>query len=497
MKNVMRYAFVHIFVSVFVFFAIGCSSQSLTKSQYQAEKMLFKAGKLYQRVMINPRIAAPSDYEAAIAAYEQILSKFAEVSYSETIENIKKQSYLAIAELWLLQGEIHAAIAVYERFLTRYPDDKTYGSIVHFANARSNERIFNLNKAIFEYQTLLNNYGKIDDPLKPNQNLLNLPLKVARLKRTNEPRISNRALYEDALSYYNSVIAKWPKSPAAFIASYYTASIYADQQQWRPMLNTLNQLAKDYPDREEIPGILLSMGNTYMDGLNDLSTANRIFDGLLRKYREDKIKGYVHFAKARLLVKKRNYKQSRELLTRIIEKYPNETNLCAAAQLTLASTYETEGTWERALVEYRWVQENHPLTIQGLYVPVYIADYYRRKGKANLAETAFKEAIAHYQRLIKKHPKTVLAATAQEFIIHCLSVQEKWPEAAEAATSLRTVHPGSRTAISSYLFLGQIYEKSNDFKKAIAVYENFSQEFPDHPIVEKIQHRIESIQKRI
>ena len=141
------------------------------------------------------------------------------------------------------------------------------------------------------------------------------------------------------------------------------------------------------------------------------------------------------------------------MLTRIIEKYPNETNLCAAAQLTLASTYETEGTWERALVEYRWVQENHPLTIQGLYVPVYIADYYRRKGKANLAEISVKEAMAHYHRFIKKHPKTVLAATAQEFIIHCLSVQEKWPEAAEAATSLRTVHPGSRTAISSYLFL--------------------------------------------
>ncbi len=148
-------------------------------------------------------------------------------------------------------------------------------------------------------------------------------------------------------------------------------------------------------------------------------------------------------------------------------------------------------------MEYRWVQENHPLTFQGLYVPVYIADYYRRKGKANLAETAFQEAIAHYQHLIKKYPKTVLAATAQEFIIYCLSVQEKWPEAAEAATSLRTVHPGSRTAIRSYLFLGRIYEELNDFKKAIAAYENFSKEFPDHPIVEKIQHRIESIQKRI
>ena len=133
----MKYAFVHIFVSVFVLFAIGCSSKSSTKNQYQAEKMFFKAGKVYQTVMINPRIAAPSDYEAAIATYEQILSKFAQVSYSETIENIKKQSYVTIAELWLLQGEIHTAIAVYERFLTKYPDDKTFGSIVHLQMPRA------------------------------------------------------------------------------------------------------------------------------------------------------------------------------------------------------------------------------------------------------------------------------------------------------------------------------------------------------------------------
>ena len=493
----MKYAFVHIFVSVFVLLAIGCSSKSSTKNQYQAEKMLFKAGKLYQRVMINPRIAKPSDYRAVVSAYEQILSNYAQVGSSKSIENIKKRSYLAIAELWLLQGEIRSAIEVYERFLAKYPDDKTFGSFVHFANAKSNERIYNLNKAIFEYQTLLDNYGKIEDPFKPNQNILKLPLKVARLKRSSEPRINDKALYDDALSYYNSVVAEWPKSPAAFVASYYKASIYADQQQWHPMLNTLNQLVKDYPDRDEIPNILLSMGNAYMDGLNDLRTADRIFDGLLRKYGEHKIEAYAHFAKARLLVKKRNYKQSRELLTQIIEKYPNETNLCAAAQLSLASTYEAEGTWERALVEYRWVQENHPLTFQGLNVPIYIADYYRRKGKGNLAETAFREAITHYQRLIKKYPKTILAATAQEFIIFCLSVQKKWPEAAEAATSLQTIHPGSRTAISSYLFLGQIYEELNDFKKAIAVYKKFSQEFPDHPIVEKIQHRIEGIQKRI
>ncbi len=474
----------------------ACSGDPQIQRRFVAERMFFRAGKLYQQVMVNPRIATHSDYSAAVGAYEHVLSDYPGNTNDDHIEKIKKQSLVTIAELWLLQGEIQAAIRTYDRFLGLYPDDPGLGAFVHFANARSNERIFNLDKAIAEYEILIDDFGEVEDPLQPNHNILTLPLKVARLKRSSGVP-SGQPLYNEALQYYDSVIEQWPGSPAAFNAAYYKASIFADQRRWRKVITTLTTLAKEYPDREEAPNILLSLGNMYLDGLGQTREATRVFDGLLRKFPEDEISGYAHFGNARSLIKSGRAEKGRAGLNEVISSHPDNPNLCASAQLAVASSYEEEGNWERALVEYRWVQESYPLTFQGFYVPTYIAEYYRKKGEASLARTSFQEAIDHYTHLIRKYPKTMLAGTAQEYIIYCLSVQEKWEQAAEAAISLRNVHPGSRTNISSYLFLGQIYESSNNVERAIEIYEKFADEFPNHPIIGQILTKVDLLRRKV
>lgn len=485
-----------VFLLLIVLVFVSCSSDSSIKNQYQAEKMLYKAGKLYERVMINPRIANQLDYKNAINAYEEIIERYSGTTNNTTIENVTKRSYLAISELWLLQGEIQSAIAVYEKFLKAYPEDKELGQVVHFANARSNERIYNLNKAISEYQILIDDFGQIEDPLTPNSNILNLPLKVARLQRSKSGT-NGHNFYQNAIDYYTSIIEKWPQSPAAFAASYYTASIYADQQKWTQVITIFNKLVREYPDREEIPNILLSMGNLYLDGLNDPNQATRIFEKLLAKYPEHAIAGYVHFGKSRVLTKRGQVERARDMLGWIIENYPDDQNLCASAQLTLASTYEAQGDWDRALVEYRWVQENYPVTAQGLFIPTYIAENYRRRGEKTLAHNAYQDAINHYRNIIKKFPKTVVAGSAQEYIIYCYAAQEEWNNAATAASALQQIYPGSRSEINSALLLGQIYEKMNQFDKAIEVYEKFAREYPNHPVFSQVENKIGSLQQRL
>lgn len=491
MKNLKTHLL--IFFSLTSMLCLSCDSS--LKKQYEAERMLFKAGKLYQRVTINPRIARPQDYQQAIDAYENILETYAGSTGNQTIENVKKQSLLTIAELWLLQGEMQNASEVYDKFLEMYPDDKALATFVHFANAQSNERLFNLDKAISEYQNVMTNYGDLQDPLKPNPSLLNLPLKVARLKRSNTPANGVRGNYSEALQYYDSIIEQHPNSPAAFLASYYKSSIYADQQDWRKVLSILNQLVRDYPDRKEVPSLLLSMGNIYLDGLNDVATASRFYDKLMERYPDHQIAAFVEFSQARVLLMRNRYEEARTSLEEILEKYPDNRGVCASAQLAIGYSYETQGDWDRALVEYRWTQENYPLSPQGFFVPIYIAEHYRQRGESDLAEAAFNDAIEHYRNLIKKYPKTVLAGKAQEHIIRCLVAQEKWDEAADAAGSLKQVNPSSRTEINSYLLLGQIYERKDDRKQAMEVYEQFAREFPNHPVISQVKERINTLRR--
>lgn len=479
---------------------LACSLHSSLKKQYEAERLYYKASKYYAKIMINPRIASFSDYKSAISAYEALLNSYPENTNSQVIENLKKQSLIRISELWLLQGDIHAAIKAYEKFIQLYPDDKTLGLIVHYANAKSNERIFNLNKALGEYETLVKNFDLIQDPMKPQVNFFSLPLQLARLKKTNQflkQSNGSKSYYDQALSYYDSVATKWPNTTAGFLALYYKSSIYADLKQWHKTIQLLNELIDRFPDRDEIPNIMLTLGNVYLDGLNNTSKALSIFEKILKKYPDNKIIGFVHFAKARAFLKEKRFEKGRKLLRWVIQQFSRNESLCAAAQLAIATSYEIQGDWERALVEYRWVQEKYPLTFEGFFVPTYIAERYRSKGLKELANNAYEEAIKHYTKLIKKYPKSRLAETAQEYIVYCLMAQEKWEKATQAAISLRRIQPGSRSEISSYLFLGQIYERLNDFEEAIKIYEKFSEAYPDHPMTAQIKEKIKKLRLRI
>lgn len=493
MKFNLKNCFSAILLTVFVY---GCASDSSITDQYQAEKMLFKSVKLYQKVMLNPRIANQLDYKAAIDAYQTILTKYAS-NNSGTIQSIVKQAYVGIAELWLLQGDVQNAIDVYEGYLAKYPDDKALGSFIRFANARSNERIFNLDKAISEYSVLVDNFGDIQDPTNPNLNILNLPLKIARLDRANANSANGVRDYDEALNYYKTLVRKHPKSNSAFVASNYLASLYADQRKWQDVARTLTQMINGYPGRDEIPNLLLTLANLYVDELDRAKEAQRIFDRMLNRYPEHKITGYVHFAKARLQNQAGQLENSRELLKMILKKYTADPNLCASAQLFLASTYETEGKWDRALVEYKWVQENYPLTAQGMFIPTYIAENYKRKGQKNLETTAYNDGVSHYRNIIKKYPKTVIAGTAQEYVIYCQAAQENWEEAVKSAQALEKIFPGSRSKINASLYLGQIYEKMNEYDKAVEVYEEFTRDFPHHPIFSKIQDKISMIRPKL
>lgn len=452
--------------------------------------MLFGANKLFQKVMINPRIASTADYRAAITAYNNVLTNFDHHTANASIQKVLKQSYLTVAQLWILQGEYDKATQIYDAFLQDFPEDKNYGLFVHFANAKSNERIFNLNKTLSEYETIIRQFGDIQDPLKPNINVLNLPLAVARLNASKDAGNSKADQYKTAENYYLVQIRRHPKSETAFYSTTFLASIYADQQRWYNVIDLFDKLIKDYPGKKELANIKLSLGNVYLDGMNQPAKAIQIFDSLLKKHKDDDLSGYVYLAKARAIIKIKQYDKARNLLKWILETYPANQSLCASSQLTLASTYELQGHWSRAVGEYRWVKEKYPATPQGLYIPLYIADYYQKHGEKQLVEDSLNEAIKQYRTLVKKYPKTVLAGMAQEYIIYCLSAQKNWASAAEAANSLKRIYPGTRSEISSYLFLGQIYENSHQTKEARQIYNRFLKKFPHHPLASQVQNKL-------
>lgn len=474
----------------------GCTGGAV-QQQYEAEKLFYRANKLFQKLLINPRIASESDYEKTIHAYDSILNQFDHQTRNPSILSIIKTSYLNVARLWTLRGEFAKASQTYEAFLKNYPDDGDLSLFAHFANASSNERIFNVNKTFSEYETIIKKFGNIQDPMDPNVKVLTLPLALARLKTKagETSRKTRQDLYRSAENYYLSLMRKTPDTTVAFYAAVFLASIYADEGRWYNVIDLLENTIQAYPNREEIPNLRLTLGNVYLSGLGNTKKALQIFDALTTEQQREELRGLAYFSKAKVLAQERRFESARKLLKWIMTNFSSNDDLCASAQFALASTYETQGRWDRALIEYKWVQEKYPLTPEGLLVPLHIADYYRKQGEKTLEESALLDAIGHFQTLVRKYPKTMLAGIAQEYIIYCLSAQKAWDSAARAATALRQIYPGTRSEISSYLFLGQIYESMRHFEEAKEVYNQFLQRFPNHPLTSKVRNRMKQLSK--
>jgi tetratricopeptide (TPR) repeat protein len=257
----------------------------------------------------------------------------------------------------------------------------------------------------------------------------------------------------------------------------------------------LEKIEKEFPARKEIAAVRLTKANVLLDGLNRTGQAMDLFDELIQVHTDESpVYWQATVGKAKALHKQQRYEAARTLLQQVIAGKPEQAGLCAAAQWLIAAAYEAQGQWDRAIVEYRWISDKYPATPQGLSVPLHVADYYRKRGQDKLVDQALQQAVKHFQELVKKYPKTVLAGMAQEYIIYCLAFLKEWDMAIEAAGNLKQIYPGTRSDISSMLFLAQIYENIDQGDEARKVYARFIESYPEHPMVSQVKEKIAGFQ---
>lgn len=199
--------------------------------------------------------------------------------------------------------------------------------------------------------------------------------------------------------------------------------------------------------------------------------------GLLYAMQNNNVKGKTEFEK-------------------VLKNYPKNADVCANAQFSIGKIYESQDNWDKALVCYKKITIDYPYTHIAYQIPLYIAGYYKRKNQDAQAEATYKEAIERYKSIVKEHPNTLAAITAQNFIVASLLDQKKWNEAVEYLQSLVDVYPGSALARKSLYTMGAIYQKQlNQLQKAINIYQELIEKYPDSKEAKSAKEQIKTIIK--
>src|SRR5205085_2694233 len=95
----------------------SCGSPSL-HARYDAERAAWLARRDVERIRINPRLAAPSDYARAVASYRRIVERHPAATWrtwgsAESRDGLEVtgRAALAIAQLEEMRGDQNAALA--------------------------------------------------------------------------------------------------------------------------------------------------------------------------------------------------------------------------------------------------------------------------------------------------------------------------------------------------------------------------------------------------
>lgn len=503
MEEVMSFLYNSMKIGLMIGFMallFACANDNLkNQSVFTAEKLFYKGEKIKQNILANPEIASPEDYARAEQTYREIIDKFsAGYEDQKQIKGIVRRSWLTLAQLALLQKKDNETMQLYKEIIKRSPKDSELCAVAQFSLAQMYERANKFDEAIAAYQIVFRDYPPVlSDTLLPNVNILNTPLYMARLYRQKQNTIMADRQYEEARQYYADVMQKYSGSDIALAAENQIAMTYADQGNWNRSVEVLTNMIRQYSSDPKIVGTMFTLGTLYFQQLKDQDQALTIFQQIAHKFPQEKNLAQVYLAIGNIYLVQKRFDEARYQFQHVLANYKADDNASVNAQLGIAKSYEDQNNWNTAVNEYQWIVDNYPRTIQALNIPLYIAEHYRSTQELNLAKNAYESAIKQYQQVIEKYPNTPLAVMALDNSVSAYVRLEDWEQAAKVLTRLSGMELPPQNRVNAYLVLENIYEeKLNDSAKALEIYSELLQKYPQIPIAPAIATKAHELQMK-
>lgn len=252
-----------VFIIIFMFCAVGCSSQ------YQSERYLYRATKLAKNILVAPEAVPPQEFNRALNAYKIIFEKYPDTEAA-------KRARVATGSLYLSKEEHDKAREVFTEVLTLYPDDQNICLEARFAIGKSYENQGAWDKALSKYREIMKEY--------PSTGVaLSLPIYIATHYEKEENVIEKNRSYMQAISYYEKIARENPNSELGYRAQNFITMCYMKLNDWTAALENLRKIGLDYPMARNLGITMRMIGDISIKRLNDPQKAVDIFEEFLEK----------------------------------------------------------------------------------------------------------------------------------------------------------------------------------------------------------------------
>lgn len=450
-------------------------------SQYQAEKLYWRATQVAKKLPDNPKLITTGHYQRLINAYQKVVERY-------PLEPQAAQAQFIIAQIYILENKVSEAEKELLKITQNFSRNSEVASKALFLIGNLYEEQNNWDRATLEYE-------KITD-LYPLSSLgLKIPIYIAEhYQRRKEIAEADHA-YSKAVKGYRRIIDDYSGTSIAPLIKSYLASTYVSQGDLEKAIDIWQTILSEYPQTQIGTLSLFAIGETYTRQIKDLQKAIEVYEDFVARYPQSQIIKQAKFQIGKLYFLKRDFAKARAVFEELIKEYSQEKELCANAELSMAICYEGEEKWEEALRSYKNVTDHYPNSQPALQTPLFIAQHYLKRNQTADAKKAFQEAILGYERIIQGNAGTAEAIEAKYLIGLSYISQQDWNKAIDSLNDLIKNYPDNPRAITSLFTIATIYQrKLNSSEEAVKIYEGFITKYPTHILVNLAQEQLKSLQ---
>lgn len=463
----------------------SCSNQTEIGARYRAEREFWKANSEYRQLSIRPELATDEQWRAIAARYETLAERYGpaitETSASEEtavreLRILVARALTSAARVHTVRGDTTRMLRLYEEVEAQFADIPDIAMEVYFSRARVAESQGNLAEAADLYDRVLENTGPMPDHPSVQGAVLELPLRIARIRRKLNPGSPQaHAAYRAARERYEGWIAEQPNTLVAYDARSRLADIASDQGDIDEAVRLLRSLESDLNEAKvkarNPAGIRFATAVVQSQNEATQDSTRATLRSLIEDYPTSA------FAPQALLslateAGKRDADEALGYLDELMRDYATLSPQASARALVLrAHILEQHNRWHEALAAYRQLGVEHPFSQEALNAPLEIVNHYQRTGETEERTAALASAENAYNDFLADNPPGPLTFQARRLLYQTWALQDRVDEAIAGLEDLGAETTGTREGALVLIDAARMAAAHGDSAKATEIVE--------------------------
>ncbi|HWR83782.1 MAG TPA: tetratricopeptide repeat protein [Candidatus Deferrimicrobium sp.] len=458
----------------------SCGNSEAIRLRYEAEKALHQAEKQLEDTGIKPELVDPQMRKAIAASFAHVVqlcyrslnsvdSLRSPVEYRE-LQILAFRSSTRLSQLNYAAKRFDTCVAILNEFLTHVKPggSAALATYVNLGQALQASRHWDSALVVYNY-AVQNFYPPADDSGEVMLSLFSLPAHIYRVTEISGDSLAARQKFADAERYYSGLISGYPNTRLAVASRAMLSRLYDQTGQWEKALAQMQLVAESPPaDQKSAPGrsgssanlaVRLRIADVYAARMKDFAQAIRLYNEILDSLGPDDSlsRALVMFKISLVDMEQGRYAEARQKLIDLKENYPRFYVGTPMAQYAMARSFELEGNWNRAEIEYTFLIQHYRGSDEAMSTYLYVANLLDKQGRAPEAARWYREAEQYFDEAAAQGAGTIGEAKALAFKADLYYQKKEWPKAAEILLTLFEKCPQSDPGRRALLKASAIY----------------------------------------